>query len=136
MKKHVLLIVTGFIICTAFHKPKDTICNRTAGNSCTDYRDAYTGSYFCHSSSTMVNPEEGPKKTNSTLTINVSKDALDSILQITIGTNTHKFKLKSEKLYAYPDGEHRNGKFFATDSISMYMSYGRASSSVYIGKKI
>jgi hypothetical protein len=134
MKKKILLIITGLIICTAFNKSKIADPSRTIKTVCTDYRDAYVGYYFCHSFST-TGGSENPYRIKDTLTINVAKNVLDSIIQITVGPNTLKYKLTSGVLRAYPDG-HRGGKFFATDSISVNISYGHVSASYFIGKKL
>lgn len=114
MKNKLFYIIVGFIICTAFIIPT----THPVTSLCTDYRDAYVGAYFCHSYSLQVRFNESPKAVNDTISIQVSKDAVDSILQFGIGINTFKFKLKNGVLYNYPDeNAHLNGKFYATDSV-------------------
>lgn len=123
MKKVVILILTCFIICTAFN---NSMLN--------DYRYSYVGCYFCSRSSTSFNLGGPPIHSKDTVTICVSKDIPDSIMQIVVRGNTYKFKLKNGTLYASPASGRQRGKFFASDSISLYISYGHSSSS-FIGKK-
>ena len=108
------------MLCTAFIKPK---------NNVNDYRDAYTGNYFCRS--TVVASSARPMY--DTVTITVSKDVLDSVLQIKFGMNTHKFKIQNTLLNSLA-GDGHSGKFFATDSLRLYM-YGGHSHVSYIGKR-
>ena len=124
MKKILLFVLTGFIICTAFNKPL-----------CIDYRDAYVGKYFCKRSTTSFSFDGAPTVFRDTITIGAAKDALDSIMQITARAKTYQFKLKSGILYGYPDGAHQGGNFFATDGIRFNISLGHASSADYFGKK-
>ncbi|MHB8261852.1 MAG: hypothetical protein ACYDCN_13445 [Bacteroidia bacterium] len=124
--KIITLSILGFIICTAFNK----ISN--------DYRDSYIGTYFCHSSYTvLVNTGQGgTQQTHTdTLSISVAKAAKDSVLAIKIGTNTHLFKLKNNILYAHPKGEHRIGRFIDADSILVSIEGGHFASFIYTGKK-
>ena len=87
MKTYIALSVLGFIICTAFNKPTKLI---------TDYRDAHAGTYFCKSKVVIANLTHGGSTViNDTISVKVTKDALDSILQITTGRSVSKFKLKN-----------------------------------------
>ena len=137
MKTIIVFIAASYIFCTAFKSSvslKEEITNQP---TITDYRDAYTGHYFCQSSVSGINPgiKGSRKKINDTLTIHVSKDALDSILQIKIGRSILKAKLKSSFMYAYPEGGHWGGKFFGTDSLFLIISGGHTLSLKYDGKK-
>ncbi len=131
MKKVSFFIIVFSIICTAFNKIKVTDSFKKPS----DYRDSYTGSYMCKNSSTIINQGAVPSTKNSTLTITVSKDPLDSVLQISVGSTNHKFKLRSNSLIEYPNEGHNGGGFFATDSIRLHISYGFGGASRFIGKK-
>jgi hypothetical protein len=135
MKRNIFFIIIAFLICTAFNK-SNKYMKYTNNSLCTDYRDAYVGSYVCKSSTTIVSIDKAPYIKKGTITVLVAKDALDSIIQITIGSNNHRFKLKSSVLYAYPVGGHSGGNFFASDSISLNISLGHAAASRLKGKKI
>ena len=127
MKTYIALSVLGFIICTAFNKPTKLI---------TDYRDAHAGTYFCKSKVVIANLTHGGSTViNDTISVKVTKDALDSILQITTGCSVSKFKLKNNILYAYPEGGHRGGGFTGADSIFVSMTQGHAGTVFYAGKK-
>ena len=73
--------------------------------------------------------------TTNPITIGVAKNAIDSILDITVNKSTLQVKLKNSIMCAYPTGEHRGGKFFATDSISFTSSAGLRNVCSYRGKK-
>ncbi|HEX7414746.1 MAG TPA: hypothetical protein VF411_11950 [Bacteroidia bacterium] len=126
MKKIITISILGFIICTAFNMP----------TAFTDYRDSYTGSYFCNRSCEGMRNRQNTQSTQSdTVTIIVTKDALDSILKITIGKNTMQAKIKNKMLNPHSESSaHWGGKFFATDSIS-FMSSRLGSTCRYAGKK-
>lgn len=127
MKKIITLSIVGFVICTAFNYSVVLL---------TDYRDAYTGNYFCTRSCERMktSPNDLNTTTTDTLTIAVAKDALDSIMNITIGQSTLQVKLKNNTLHPYTAGSRFGGKFFATDSIS-FMSSGLGNLCSYRGKK-
>ena len=124
MKKIILLTLTGFIICTAY-KPL------------TDYRDSYTGSYFCNRSCQRLNAPYTELTTyNDTLTIIIEKDQRDSMLQITIGQNSYRMKLNNGRINASEPSTRYYGNFFASDSISFIVKPGLAPNSCsYRGKK-
>lgn len=139
MKKIIFAASVSLFICAAFtapifnsntEKPRDNFSGLI-----TDPRDAYVGAYFCQRSTTSFRLDRLPDVVNDTLTMNVSKDAVDSVLLIANGNNSNKFKLKNGILNPYPEGERRSGKFFASDSIRLIVGLGRASSASYIGKK-
>jgi hypothetical protein len=112
------IIVFSFAIFSAFIKPLIRL---------SDYRDAYVGTYSCSSLCQAVNSEHtGLSISTDTITIGVGKDPLDSILQISIRTNTFKVKLKGTTLTAYPAGQHWGGAFYATDSLGFVISYSLA----------
>lgn len=127
MKKYITLSVLGFIICTAFNKPVVLL---------TDYRDAYTGTYSCKfynnhlSSETMLYVLDTGRAN-----ISISKDAIDSVLQINLGGQILKAKLMNKVLQPYPQRGKYGGKFFSTDSISFGFASTMASSIRYMGKK-
>lgn len=126
MKKIIAVSMLGFIISTAFNKPAILL---------SDYRDAYTGNYFCTRSCERMKTSPNASTTyTDTLTIGVAKDALDSILKITIGQSTYRAKLKNNTLHPYTAGARFGGKFFSTDSIS-FMSSGLGNLCSYRGKK-
>ncbi len=56
--------------------------------------------------------------------------------EISIGINILKFKLKTGLLSSFPDEDrHKNGKFYSSDSLRLYISTGRANYISLIGKK-
>jgi hypothetical protein len=108
----------------------------TGGKPATDYRDAYVGSYFCNRNCNHFNLDShGYINVADTITINISKDALDSIMQIRLGRDTVKAKLVSGDLFPYPDGSNYGGSFFSTDSLNFAIAYGRVRTCNYRGKK-
>lgn len=117
-----------FILCAAFIIPTPNLLS--------DYRDAYVGTYLCQNKAYYLRPGEATSHVTETVTVTVSKAALDSVMQINIGTGSSFFKLKSEVLYSYPDENnlHRGGKFYAADSIGIYFT-SRGSGSTIWGKK-
>jgi hypothetical protein len=127
MKKNLTFSILVFIIFTAFNKPKILVA---------DYRDPYSGNYFCRSS--CYNKSGDTKQivnTNDTSTIEISKDIADSVLQIRIGTNILKVKLHGKNLKAFQSGSHYGGVFFADDSLNFIYDAGRTASCKYKGKK-
>ena len=127
MKKIITLSALGFIICTAFNKPAVML---------TDYRDAYTGTYSCKfynnhlSSETMLYVLDTGRAS-----ITISKDTLDSVVQINLGQQILKAKLINKVLRPYPNQGKYGGKFFAADSISFGFASTMAVSIRYMGKK-
>ncbi len=126
MKKISLLILSS-IICTAFTKVV----------LLTDYRDAYVGNYSCNSVCQGLNSDLTAitYKTN-TITLNLSKDPLDSIMKVSIGKEIYKVKLVSSKLCSYPSGKTWAGSFYAGDSIWFVKSTSLSPNDCkYVGKK-
>ena len=80
MKKIITISILGVIICSAFNKPKITA---------TDYRDTYTGTYFCKSNCGGLNwSTRSSDFSTDTISISVVKDAADSILLINFNKQT------------------------------------------------
>ncbi len=127
MKKVIILSFIGFVLCTAFYSPQVSII---------DYRDCYVGKYLCTNSTSRF---QGSTATSSistdTITIFITKDVSDSLLQINIAQQIMKVKLVNKTLKAFPLGGHYGGKFYATDSLDFNYSQGRAFSSRCFGKK-
>ena len=127
MKKIIAIGILGFIICTAFNKPTVLL---------TDYRDSYTGTYSCKfynnhlSSATMQYVLDTGR-----VSITVSKDAIDSVVQINISGQILKAKLINKVLRPYPKEGRYGGNFFAADSISFGFAATMAVSLRYMGKK-
>lgn len=118
------IIVLVFILSTAFLSP-------------TDYRDNYTGYYDCVSKC-QVSSEDYSKISYAygSLEVLVTKNEEDSLLDITI--NEQKIVVRLENGIMYPAGmnKYSHGKFFASDSIVITQSTGRAPSAcTYRGKK-
>jgi hypothetical protein len=128
MKKIIAAGILVIALCTAFKKK---------GNSITDYRDAYTGSYFCRINCNKIDLSRRNTNINTTdtMSVSVTKDATDSVLQFTFGAQVVKFKLTNKTLKAYPSGGHYGGRFFATDSLDIRFSQTNVSSCGYKGKK-
>ena len=123
----VLFIITTFIICTAFNKTKIVHPG--------DYRDSYTGAYFCRRSSTTINLGAPAKVKKDTITVYVTKDVIDSVLQISMSNSVNKFILRNGILTEYPNEGHSGGKFFASDSIRLNILFGHGYQSRLVGKK-
>jgi hypothetical protein len=129
MKKIIALSILSFIVCTAFNKPTILV---------TDYRDAYIGKYFCKSVCSKKDDTNGKIQNsyrNDTISIVISKDATDSVLQVKLSAQVLKVKLHNNYMRSYSRGVHCGGKFFATDSLDFNFTPGLASSCRYLGKK-
>lgn len=128
MKKIIPLVLISFIICTSFNKRMILVI---------DYRDAYVGSYFCKSYCQTLNEDHSVINTNiSTQTIIVTKDPLDSILKINIGSTSYKVKLNNDLMSAFPSRAHFGGRFYQTDSIGFVISVSNIPNACrYSGKK-
>jgi hypothetical protein len=101
-----------------------------------DYRDTYTGYYFCSRICGKLNSElKTHVYTTDTITISIIKDEADSILQINLGNQVVKVKLLEYKMRAFPSSGYFGGKFFATDSIDFGIALGMSKNCRYIGKK-
>jgi len=124
MKKIFILLLSGFIICTAFIKPP------------TDYRDSFVGNYFCRSKCQVLSYSYELTNHIDTATIRISKNTRDSILNIVIIGRTYEVKLKNGVLYPDPQRSRNQGKFFSTDSIAFTLGGGLVPSACnYRGKK-
>ena len=88
----------------------------------TDYRDVYVGNYFCTENCQTVNSDKTGTVSNTTmLTISVSKDPADSVINVNIRNVLYKAKIENGKLFAYPKG-HWSGKLFSSDSLRFVIS--------------
>lgn len=126
MKKIITLNMICFIICTSFNNPTTT----------TDYRNAYTGTYFCNRMCDSYSGHKpGENSKSDTISIIITKDAVDSVLQISIEQQIFKIKLFNKTLQAYPINGHYGGYFFASESIEFYFANGRAHSCKIMGKR-
>ena len=126
MKK---IAILGTIVCMAFNMPKLLVA---------DYRDAYIGNYLCKSTCSELSHGNNGKQNdviNDDASISISKDAADSVLQIKLGSNILKVKLRNKSLKALGQGAHYGGTFFSTDSLDFVFNASRASSCRYKGKK-
>ena len=137
MKKIISICILGFVICTAFNKPQLLHSALTGRSLFTDYRDAYTGTYLCKSYIHHLSLENKQYVNDKgTVSIVISKDALDSVLQINLSQQILKAKLINNVLQPYPQGGHYGGRFYAADSLSFGYTPSMAVSLRYIGKKI
>jgi len=127
MKKIILVSIIG-IVCMAFIKVNKTIV---------DYREIYVGTYSCQQVCYQKSTEQGkaPIASTNTLAVNVSKDAIDSVLLFQIDGRNMKFKLAGTFINCVENGLHGGGKFYSTDSLKISLSMGRANSCKFIGKK-
>ncbi len=136
MKKIIILSILGFIVCSAFTTGilQD---KKTPALILTDYRDAYTGVYFCNVTCNRLSGDVQERDiTSDTISINITKDAVDSILKINFSKQIVKIKLLSKAFEPYPKGGYYGGRFFAQDSINFSFSQGRSTSCNYAGKKV
>ena len=126
--KNILLIVSGFILLTAFN---------TRPVLLTDYRDAYTGTYFCTRLCSSLKTEGGGRTTKiDTISIIVSKDVKDSILQINLGQQVLKVRVANKKMRTISSNyRYFAGTFFAKDSINFSFIPALSISYNYIGKR-
>ena len=125
MKKVSILSIAVFALCTAFNPIT------------TDYRDSYIGTYTCNSVCYQKSTVSGqpPQQSNDILSVQITKDVVDSVLQLKINERVIKVKLQNKHMYAFENGTHGGGDFFASDSINFSISMGRANSCKYVGKK-
>ena len=135
MKKYILFIILGCTICTAF-KTQILETVNTKQSLPADYRDNYIGSYACIKTCYYLTGHDQERNmTSEIINIAITKDDMDSILQVSLGQQVLKVKLLSDKLIAYPYGGYYAGRFFAVDSIDFNFGPGRSSSCNYKGKK-
>ena len=87
------------------------------------------------SCSKLDGQKPGINNSSDTISIILVKDAMDSILQINLGEEIVKVKLRSQTLESFPRNGHYGGYLFAADSINFYYGPSRSSSCRYIGKK-
>lgn len=105
------------------------------GVTITDYRDAYIGSYFCTCICQGVDTDISKLTSHTdTTTLYITKNQLDSILNIEIGHNLYQVKLKNGIIYAYPFGRHWGGRLSA-NNISFGLSESMTTMCKYKGKK-
>ncbi len=125
MKKVLFLLFTAIIICPAFIIPP------------TDYRDTYVGSYFCTSKCQVVGSNITDVTIHSdTITITVTENTRDSILNITVRGRGYQVKLKNGRMFPDPVNSRNQGRFFASDSISFLIPGGLAPGAcTFLGKK-
>jgi len=140
MKKVIISGILCFVICTAFLPAVIRSVYRVAGNTpntiTSDYRDAYTGTYFCNRfCNSYKGNSPGGNYTSDTVSVGITKDATDSVLQINTGQQILKMKLLNKTLQAYPKNWHFGGKFFDIDSIYIDFTAGQTYSCTYKGKK-
>jgi hypothetical protein len=109
-----------------------------AFNLPTDYRDTYVGTYNCVSRCQSLNSTQTEIITNiETTTIVVSKNSIDSVLNISMGLIEYQVKLQNGHLFSYPKGGRWGGRFFGVDSLGFSVSLSLAPNGCkYIGKKI
>ncbi len=125
MKTHLLFLAIGFFICTAFIPPTE------------DYRDAYVGTYFCRSKcQSLTSDYTEINYHNDTVTISITKNTRDSILNITIQGRAYEVKVNNAIMNVDAQVNRYKGKFFSQDSISFSTSSGRIPNGCsYRGKK-
>lgn len=111
MKKNIFILCIGFIVCTAFMNPPE------------DYRDSYVGTYFCRSKceSLSSNYTEILYHTD-TITIAITKNTRDSILDISVRGRSLQVKLINGIMVSYEQSIRNQGRFFSTDSIAFSSS--------------
>jgi hypothetical protein len=133
MNKIIIYSIFGFIICSAF-KPEEI---NKKENSLTDYRDLYTGTYACKSYRSHLSSENHNRYILDTgrVKIILTKDALDSVIQVQIGNQVLKTKLVNGGLRSYPTVGKFGGRFFSSDSLDFFVMPNRASSERYMGEK-
>ncbi len=113
MKKLIFLLFASIIVCMAFISPPE------------DYRDIYVGRYFCTSRCQSLNSDYTELSYhNDTVTILVTKNTRDSVLNISIRGGSHELKLISNILRPAMRGSRDHGKFFSNDSIIFSSSPG------------
>ena|SRR5579872_3012569 len=127
MKQSTITGILISILCMAFTNKQKII---------TDYRSAYTGVYFCSRTCyrSYYSKTQDNTPTKDTVSIYVSKDAVDSVLQLKMNGQVLKLKLNGRFLGALQNGRY-GGKFFAADSLDFRYAVSRASSCTYVGKK-
>ncbi len=122
MKKNLLIAFFSFIFFTTFK----------TNYFFTDYRDNFVGDYFCNSKCKVFDNDTIRR---DTLSISISKDLIDSILKINIGSSLYLVKLNDTILHSYPLGGHQGGYFFSLDSVSFSINIGVGKYCIYRGKK-
>jgi hypothetical protein len=128
MKKIIFSICVVYFLCGASSNHHKIL---------TDYRDVYCGNYFCKRTRQYLNSEHSSiVYANDTITIAITKDAVDSILNIAANQVTYKTKLISGKLSTYISWRQCSGKFYSSDSITFVTSGSQIPNSYYFrGKK-
>ncbi len=119
-----LSLSAGIILCSAFMVPPN------------DYRDSIVGTYFCRSKCQVLSYNYELTNYTDTVTISITKNTRDSILDISIRGRALQVKLRNGVLYHNEQGARNQGNFFATDSIAFSTSSGLAPNGCsYRGKK-
>ena len=137
MKKIIAIGILSFIICSALEVDTSIkVKNIKQQSVLSDYRDVYTGVYACKrfveklSSQTMQYNLD-----TSRVNITISKDNIDSVLQIGLGEEVIKAKLIGNSLQPYPFSRKYGGKFFSTDKFDFFYTPNKTISLRYKGKK-
>lgn len=122
--KIIFLVISSFFLVTNFKK--QTV----------DFRDQYLGVYFCNRNCQVLKGDKtGLEMSKDTVTIVVTKDPADSVLNIKADLSNFKIKLLNGKLYSNTKGSYCTGQFVG-DSIKLGTSIGRVSNMcTYSGKK-
>ena len=138
MKKIIIISIATYVICSAFKTVQSNkkIVQANSESMFVDYRDSYVGTYSCRKHSNELSSETHRTiHKSSSLIIVISKDALDSVLQLNANGKITKAKLKNGFILPYPDGGKYGGRFFS-DSLDLNFNHNRASFTRIIGKKI
>lgn len=119
-----LLILGGLALLMSFYKLP------------VDYRDQHVGNYLCNRSCQVVNDNKtGLEIRYDTITVSITKDVSDSVLNVRIGQRNLKVKLINSKFSA----DRREGIWagrFVGDSLKLSTSIGKVSNVCsYKGKK-
>ena len=127
-----LIICAGFTY-TDYSKSK----NKIKAILITDYRDTYVGTYFCNRGTKVMTGIAERTYRTDTISLYISKDATDSILQVKISNQIIKVKLvvKNMTFYSSSNGIGGGGNFFSTDSLNFNYAVGRTTFSFCKGKK-
>jgi len=103
--KKIIIGLTTVVLCLSF---SNTI----------DYRDVYVGRFLCNQTCREVNyARSGFDVIKDTVTLVITKDVEDSILNIKLHNNVYKIKLKNNVMYPFSSKGHHSGKFYNADSL-------------------
>lgn len=127
MRKIIILGIAFIVICTSF-KSKEYVLS--------DYRDNYTGTYFCNSVCNQSNYQtKRPDFKTDTTNITISKAGQDSIIIVHLHGKSLQVKLNGRYLQAFPGSGHYGGEFISADSIDFSYSQGLSLICRYKGRK-